>query len=69
MSGLVLRITDLKIHAMKQITERPATFHAIDLLLRIAGWEEASRLGDTSFSLDKKIQQILEEELFNMRGY
>lgn len=69
MSELILAITELKLFAMKHITERPATFHGVDLLLRIAGWEEASQLGDTSFSLDKKIQQILEEELFNMRGY
>jgi len=69
MSDLIQAIVELKLFAMKHVTTRPATFHGVDLLLKIAGWEEASRLGDTSFELDKKIQHILEEELSIVRGY
>lgn len=46
MTNTMLVLVNLKIAAMKQIKEYPATFHAIDLALRIAGWEEASVKGD-----------------------
>ena len=69
MTNLIRLLKELELEAMKMITERPATFHAIGLALKIAGWEEAHRLGDDSFRLDRKIQQILEEKLINMRGY
>jgi len=40
----------------------------IDTLTKIAGWEEASILGDDSFDLYKKVRQIYQEELDNMKG-
>lgn len=68
MTDLMRAIVNLKIMAMKQILKRSATFHAIDTLTKIAGWEEASILGDDSFDLFKKVRQIYQEELDNMKG-
>lgn len=56
-------IIDLKVLARKHITGFPATFHAIDVAERIAGWERAAQAGDTSFDLAKKVRQIYQEDL------
>lgn len=67
MTELIQAIMNLKILAMKHITTHPATFHAIDTVTRIAGWEEASVLGDKSVDLPKKIRQIYQEEVDNFK--
>lgn len=61
-------IMNLKIMALKQIIEYPATYHAIDVLTKIAGWERAAKAGDNSFELQKKVFKIYQEQADIMRG-
>ena len=43
---LIQAIVELKVVAMGQIVDRPATYHALDVASKIAGWELAAKLGD-----------------------
>jgi len=63
MDELLQAIIDLKTLARKHVMTYPATFHAIDVAERIAGWERAAQAGDTSFDLAKKVRQIHQEDL------
>ena len=43
MTKMVEAIMDLKNRFMVHITTYPATFHAIDVVSKIVGWEEAAK--------------------------
>ena len=45
MNELIQAVMNLKVLSMKHITEYPATYHAVDVVSQIIGWEEAARLG------------------------
>lgn len=62
MSEMIQAVVDLKTFAMKHIKEYPATYHAIDVVSRIVGWEEAAKLGD-EIDLPGKVRQIYKEAL------
>ena len=64
---IIKAVVDLKTLLMKNITKRPATYHACDVLSKIAGWELAS-LKDPKTDLLKKIHQIYQEEADISRG-
>lgn len=63
MDELLQAIIDLKALALKHVVAYPATYHAIDVAERIAGWERAALAGDKSFDLAKKVRQIHREDL------
>lgn len=63
MNELIQAIAELKALARKSILRNSATYHAIDVMEKIAGWEAASLAGDTSFDLYKKVKSIFQEEV------
>lgn len=63
MDKIISAIAELKALVRKTILRNSATFHAIDVMEKIAGWEAASLLGDTSFDLYKKVKSIFQEEV------
>lgn len=68
MDELLKAIISLQIMAMKQVREYPATYRAVNVLTKIAGWERVAKAGDTSFDLGKKTKQIYQEQADRLRG-
>lgn len=62
MNEMMQAVIDLKTYAMKHIKEYPATYHAIDLVSKIVGWEEATKLG-IEIDLPRKVRQIYKEAM------
>jgi hypothetical protein len=57
MTELIKAIVEVKVLAMENIKEYPATYHALDVAASIAGWEEAHKRGD-KFDLYEKVKEI-----------
>ena len=69
MDEVLQAIIELKALALRQVMEYPATFRALDVVQKIAGWERASVAGDDSFCMIKKVCQIYQETMDNMKGW
>ena len=63
MDEIIEAINSLRVLLMKKITKRPATYHAVDVLSKIAGWELAALLGDDSVDMYAKARQIYMEAI------
>lgn len=61
MDELLQAIMELKLMARKQILKYPATYHALDVVESIAGWERAA-MGDKKMDLAKTIRKIYQEQ-------
>ena len=68
MDDVLQAIIELKALALRQVVRYPATFRALDVVERIAGWERLSVVGD-SFCMIKKVCQIYQETMDNMKGW
>ena len=69
MDEVLQAIIELKALALLEVTRYPATFRALDVVQKIAGWERASVAGDDSFCMIKKVCQIYQETMDNMKGW
>ena len=65
MTKMVEAIMDLKNRFMVHITTYPATFHAIDVVSKIVGWEEAAKI-DKSIDLSKRFGRYMSRQLVNL---
>ena len=61
MDEVLRAIIDLKLKAQKQLLEYPATFHALDVVESIAGWERAAK-GNKKTDLAEIIRRIYQEQ-------
>jgi len=57
---IIEKIAILKSELVRTIVDRPATYHACDVLASIAGWELASK-EDRRIDLPKKVKEIYAE--------
>lgn len=62
MSEVIEKVIELKTFMMKHVVDYPATYHAVDVVSRIVGWEEAAKLGD-GIDLPNTVRQIYKEAL------
>jgi len=62
MDVVIQEVINLKSFMVANILDYPATFHAVDVVSRIVGWEVAAKK-DKSIDLPKRVRQIYEEAL------
>lgn len=60
---LISHLCKIKLEAIHHLPNRAATFHAIDVALKIAGWELVAKLGGKT--IDPKLVKDIYSEAAN----